>query len=151
MLPSLVLWQVESSTKYLPLFYNYYYYYLSPIGKMRFLKDKRKSDKTNSTGNPTSKLRTSERRSVQDDDTPTTKGRIQTGSRTTKRRQHSVYTCWGRSECPKWEGITTLYSGKFLSQKQRGGGAGVAQLLSARLSEQEDTGSILGDFNVYFH
>lgn len=144
----LVLSHGESSTKYLLLFYNYYYY-LSPIGKMRFLNDKRKGDKTNSTGNPTSKLKTSERRSVQDDDKPTTQGWRQTGSKATKRRQHSVYTCWGRSECPKWEGITTLYSGKLVNQKHRGGG--VAQLARARLSEQEDTGSILGDFNFCFH
>lgn len=86
---------------------------------MRFLKDKRKSDKTNSTGNPTSKLKTSERRSVQDDDKPTTQGWRQTGSKTTKRRQHSVYTCWGRSECPKWGGVTTLYSGKVATLHSR--------------------------------
>lgn len=85
---------------------------------MRFLKDKGKNDKTNSSGNPTSKLRTSARRRNQDDDTPTTQASGQTGSRTTKRKQHSVYTCWGRSKCPKREGITTLYSGKFVSQKQ---------------------------------
>lgn len=88
-------------------------------GKMRFLNDKRKGDKTNSTGNPTSKLKTSERRSVQDDDKPTTQGWRQTGSKTTRRRQHSVYTCWGRSECPKWEGITTLYSGKVATLHSR--------------------------------
>lgn len=84
-------------------------------GKIGFVKDKRKSDKTNASENPTSKSKNNKDRL----DTSATQAWSQTGSRATRRRQSSVYTCWGSAKCPEWEDVETLYSGKVATLHSR--------------------------------
>ncbi|XP_068699157.1 uncharacterized protein [Montipora foliosa] len=84
-------------------------------GKIGFVKDKRKSDKTNASENPTSKSKNNKDRL----DASATQAWSQTGSRATRRRQSSVYTCWGCAECPEWEDVETLYSGKVATLHSR--------------------------------
>lgn len=83
-------------------------------GKTGFLKEKRKGEKSDSTGNPTPKSK-----KKQNGATTPSQTSSQTGSRTTKRRQSTVYTYWGSGKCPNSDGVRTVYSGKVASLYSR--------------------------------
>ena len=87
--------------------------FIFAIGRIGYLKNKRKGTKTNSSGNPTLKSKNNNHRTNPNGDTSTTQTGSQTGSKSTKRRHSTVYTNWGRAKCPDYDDIATLYSGKF--------------------------------------
>ena len=82
-------------------------------GRMGFLKEKSKGTRNNSTGNPTQKAKNNKDRSKPSSGSPTSQTSSQTGSRSTKRRQSTVYTYWGSEKCPTLDDVKTVYSGGF--------------------------------------
>ncbi|XP_078372862.1 uncharacterized protein LOC144656512 isoform X2 [Oculina patagonica] len=84
-------------------------------GKIGYLKNRQKEDRTNSTTQKPTQKPTRNRGAT----TSNSQLSSQTSSRTTKRRQSTMYTYWGSSKCPTFPDVKTIYSGRVASLHSR--------------------------------